>query len=90
MGYRSFGNKDCGINVGTYYTISDFEIEKLARTGQSYWEKVRDFWWDIKDSPVKNLTEGQVRWLANIEASLIDVWRPLWNQTEGPGDEWQQ
>jgi len=69
--------------VNEFFNIEDFEIKKLSETQETYWLKVRDFWWQVKDTDVNSITSGQASWLSKIEADLEDNWRPRWMETEG-------
>jgi hypothetical protein len=71
--------------VEEFYNIEDHEVRKLAEGGNAYWVRVRDFWWSIKERSVDSITPAQAKWLATIEDSLENEWRPNWMENEGPG-----
>ncbi len=74
------------MTVMDHFTITDYEIEKLAATKEPYWLSVRDFWWQIRENDVSLLSPRQTAWLSKIEEDLVVNWRPFWMEHEGAED----
>lgn len=73
--------------VAEFYNITDHEIRKLAELREPYYYNVRDFWWQVRDLPLSQVSPARKFWLQGIENELDRTWRPFWYETEGEDHE---
>lgn len=77
---ETWGHTDVEKNYASNVTlVKDFypdilafedEMNTLAEDSQ-YWEKCADFWFQVKEKPLQEMTLKQTEWLAKIEDRAV-------------------
>lgn len=57
------------IIVSTYFEIDEDEIYTLSRNSE-YWETASEFYTEVKDKKIGELSARQIKWLQKIEKAL--------------------
>lgn len=56
--------------IRDFYQINEILLEHLADTGSTYWISVLNFYEQVADRNVSDLTKGQIGWLTKIVDDL--------------------